>query len=59
MQTSIHNVKSVILKDVYTYEKDESLKHDKFYTRVLLVENEDGNTFELTLFSDDKKVLSF
>jgi hypothetical protein len=59
MQTAIHNVTNVTLKDINTFEKDEKSKTGTFYTRVLTVTNADGVEFELTLFTDDKSVLSF
>jgi hypothetical protein len=59
MEIAIHNVKSVYLKDIHTYEKDVKAHHDTFYTRVLTVTNAEGAEFELTLFTDNKNVLSF
>ena len=59
MQTAIHNVKSVKLRDITTYEKDVKAKTDTFYTRVLTVTNAEGVEFELTLFTDNKNALSF
>ena len=59
MQTSIHNVSNVILSDINTFEKDEKSKTGTFYTRVLKVTNAKGEEFELTLFTDNKNVLSF
>lgn len=59
MQTSIHSVSNVILSNINTFEKDDSAHHGTFYTRVLTVTNADGVEFELTLFTDDKSVLSF
>jgi len=59
METSIHNVSNVILSDINTFEKDDSAHHGTFYTRVLKVTNAKGEEFELTLFTDNKKVLSF
>jgi hypothetical protein len=59
MEIAIHNVKSVYLKDIHTYEKDVKAHHDTFYTRVLIVKDAQGAEFELTLFTDDKSVLSF
>jgi hypothetical protein len=59
METSIHNVSNVILSDINTFEKDEKSKTGTFYTRVLRVTNAEGAEFELTLFTDNKNVLSF
>ena len=53
MELSIHNVTEVEIKGVTQHEAE----HGKFYVRDIVVRDNKGNKFELTLYSDEKQTL--
>lgn len=54
MELSIHNVKEVEVKEINSHERKDDTR---FYVRHLLVWDDKGNKFELTLFSDERRSL--
>jgi hypothetical protein len=57
MNTTINfqNVTEIEVKEINTYEKDSDI--NTFYTRYINVTDSNGNTIQLTFFSDKKSVL--
>jgi len=57
MQTiTIHDVKTIELLTVESFEADSNSA--AFNTRRLRVEDKDGNSYEIVLFSNDAKALT-
>jgi hypothetical protein len=54
---SFQNVTEIEIKEINTFEKDSEI--DTFYTRYINVTDSNGNTIQLTFFSDKKSVLKF
>lgn len=57
MNTSInfHNVTNIEVKEVKHFPKDSET--NEFFTRHIFVTDSNGNTTQISFFSDDKSVL--